>query len=153
MMMMHSIHQQQSALVKKIKKILALYTPGHSFACITYIFPEVKVCCSGFAIPIEDTGLNTNGEGLNRPTLDYKGYVTTNQAGISRQLNSASHIINNYCDRFETVLPSRGQPTFLSGADNDDDAEARMLQRKKILNEIVNDFAELGNVYEQLGII
>lgn len=132
------------------KDILAVYTPGHTYGSVTYIFPQSKVCCSGCTIPIEDNlpsgytmGLGmTTGVG---PRLDYSGYLTTNSGGIERQVESARHIASIYADRFEILLPARGPPVNLS--------EFTAEERSGILHGMLNDFAEIGRVYSSLGIL
>jgi hypothetical protein len=78
------------------------------------------------------------------PALDCRGYITTSRAGISRQMQSARSLINTYSDRFEVVLPSRGDPLY-----TDDDAQ----ERKKELLDIVNEYDRIGKIYEELGIM
>lgn len=125
-------------------RILAIFTPGHSFGSVSYVFPETKVCCSGFTLPVEDTRAEENwGIGGAGPALDCRGYITTNRAGINRQVESARSLISQYIDRFEVVLPSRGDPLFLE--DNLDD-------RKNSLLSIVDQYDKIGQIYEQLGI-
>ena len=127
------------------KRLLAVYTPGHTFGSLTYIFPEIQACCSGYTIPIEDdrydeaTGIGGGGG----PALDFQGYVTTSRAGMSRMMESARNVVNTYSDRFNTVLPSRGDPLYVSGDEQD---------RKKALNDIIDQYDKIGKVYEQLGI-
>jgi hypothetical protein len=127
------------------KRVLAVFTPGHSFGSMSYIFPETKVCCSGFSIPVEDSRAEENPgiEGAG-PALDCRGYITTSRAGISRQMQSARSLIKTYSDRFEVVLPSRGDPLYTDG-----DAE----ERKKELLDIVNEYDRIGKIYEELGIM
>lgn len=129
------------------KLILALYTPGHSFGSVCYIFPEREICCSGFALPIQDTRSQANSGGMLEagPTLDYRGYLTTNKGGIQRQVESARHLINTYNDRFSIILPSRGPSTFLS--------DCGPIKRAQILNDALNEFRDTGEAYERLGIL
>jgi hypothetical protein len=132
------------------KDILAIYTPGHTYGSVTYIFPQTKVCCSGCAIPVEDNIPSGYTMGLGMatgvgPRLDYSGYLTTNSGGIERQVESARHIVSVYADRFDILLPARGPPVKLS----DFTAE----ERSGILHGMLNDFAEIGRVYSSLGIL
>ena len=125
------------------KRILAVYTPGHTFGSVSYVFPEVNVCCSGSTLPVEDP--RRNGSSMTGPVLDCRGYITTNQAGIQRQMESARHLVQTYGDRFTTVLPSRGDPLqFL-----DDD---RPEERQAILLDMIDQYRRIGQIYEQLGI-
>lgn len=126
------------------KRILAIYTPGHTFGSVSYVFPEVGVCCSGFTIPCEDprTVENLGSDNLPGPMLDYRGFVTTTQ-DQHRQMDSARMLINTYTDRFSLVLPSRGDPFQLAG-----DTESR----KEVLLGSVAQFELLGEIYSQLGI-
>jgi hypothetical protein len=127
------------------KRVLAVFTPGHSYGSMSYIFPQTKVCCSGFTIPAEDSRADENpGMQGAGPALDCRGYITTSRAGISRQMQSAKSLINTYSDRFEVVLPSRGDPLY-----TDDDAD----ERKKELLDIVNEYGRIGKIYEELGIM
>jgi glyoxylase-like metal-dependent hydrolase (beta-lactamase superfamily II) len=127
------------------KRVLAVFTPGHSYGSMTYIFPETNVCCSGFTIPVEDGRAEENPgiEGAG-PALDCRGYITTSRAGISRQMQSARNLIKTYSDRFEVVLPSRGDPLYTAG-----DAK----ERQKELLDIVNEYDRIGKIYEELGIM
>lgn len=127
------------------KRLLAVYTPGHTFGSLTYIFPEIQVCCSGYTIPIEDDRYDeaTGTGGGGGPALDFRGYVTTTRAGMSRMMESARNVVNTYSDRFNTVLPSRGDPLSLSGSEQD---------RIEALNDIIDQYDKIGKVYEQLGI-
>jgi glyoxylase-like metal-dependent hydrolase (beta-lactamase superfamily II) len=127
------------------KRVLAVFTPGHSYGSMSFIFPETKVVCSGFTIPVEDSRAEENPgiEGAG-PALDCRGYITTSRAGISRQMQSARSLINTYSDRFEVVLPSRGDPLY-----TDDDA----MERKTELLNIVNEYDRIGKIYEELGIM
>jgi hypothetical protein len=59
-------------------------------------------------------------------------------------MQSAKSLINTYSDRFEVVLPSRGDPLY-----TDDDAD----ERKKELLDIVNEYGRIGKIYEELGIM
>lgn len=130
------------------KDILAIYTPGHTYGSLTYIFPRTKVCCSGFTIPVEDTRASASAVGLPMgagPKLDFSGYLTTNSGGVDRQIESARHIAALYSDRFEVVLPSRGPPVNLG--------KYSIADRSQILHDIINEFAELGAIYNQMGII
>ncbi len=130
------------------KEILAIYTPGHTYGSVSYIFPQSKICCSGFTIPVEDVRADASAAGIPRgagPKLDYSGYLTTNTGGLDRQVESARHLASVYNDRFEVVLPSRGPPVSLGGYT----AEGR----SRILHDMLNEFAKLGQVYESLGIL
>jgi len=137
------------------KEILALYTPGHTYGSVTYIFPNVKICCSGYTIPLEDARTEGASGSMAGPTMDYRGYITTNQGGMARQIESAQHLIDVYGDRFEAVLPSRGSPVCLAGDRNGTgtDTQRNVKYRARIWGQVLNDYAELGKVYEQLGII
>eukprot|EP00560_Eucampia_antarctica_P006213 CAMPEP_0197825834 /NCGR_PEP_ID=MMETSP1437-20131217/2863_1 /TAXON_ID=49252 ORGANISM="Eucampia antarctica, Strain CCMP1452" /NCGR_SAMPLE_ID=MMETSP1437 /ASSEMBLY_ACC=CAM_ASM_001096 /LENGTH=503 /DNA_ID=CAMNT_0043426003 /DNA_START=169 /DNA_END=1683 /DNA_ORIENTATION=+ len=125
-------------------RILAIYTPGHTFGSVSFVFPEMGVCCSGFTIPFESSreALNMGVRGAG-PNLDYRGFITTNSAGISKQMNSARHLVDTYCDRFQEVLPARGNPVLLSGSVNN---------RRNVLFDILQQYEEVGKIYEELGI-
>mmetsp|Transcript_10917 Transcript_10917/g.20161 ORF Transcript_10917/g.20161 Transcript_10917/m.20161 type:complete len:119 (-) Transcript_10917:77-433(-) len=111
---------------------------------MTYIFPELGLCASGFTLPLEDPRIEENtGMDSTGPALDCRGYITTSKAGISRQMESARHLVNNYVDRFQIVLCSRGDPFYF---------EQNIEQRKESLLEIIDQFEKLGEIYEQLGI-
>lgn len=129
------------------KDVLAVYTPGHTFGSVTYIFPKLRLCCSGWLIPVEDTRSSANVAGLATagPALDYRGYITTNSGGIDRQIESARNLINVYGDRFDAILPSRGPPVTLG--------HLPLVSRQRILHDMLNEYAELGRVYNSLGII
>ena len=126
------------------KAILAIYTPGHSFGSVSYVFPKMNVCCSGFTIPVEDNRIEDN-EGFmdTGPALDVRGYITTSQAGIKRQMESARALVTTYHDRFSTILPSRGAPLLLGGS-----AE----ERKEDLLQTIDQYQRIGKIYSQLGI-
>jgi hypothetical protein len=127
------------------KRLVAVYTPGHTYGSVAYVFPDVGVCCSGFTIPIE-----ASREGIDEfntsagPTLDCRGYITTSQAGIARQMESARNLVEQYGDRFETVLPSRGDPLLW--------LPTSAKERKRLLLDLIQQFEKIGKVYEELGI-
>lgn len=126
------------------KRILAVYTPGHSFGSISYVFPEIGVCCSGFTIPVEDTRDEENpGMGTTGPALDCRGYITTSRGGIEKQMESARHLVRTYSDRFDTVFASRGDPLVLGGDHK---------ERREALLDIIDQYDKIGKIYEQLGI-
>lgn len=129
------------------KDIIAVYTPGHTFGSVTYIFPKLQVCCSGFTMPVEDTRSSANVVGLSTagPALDYRGYITTNSGGIERQIESARSLVAVYADRFGALLPARGPPVTLG--------HLPLVERQRILQDMLNEYAELGRVYESMGII
>lgn len=132
------------------KRLLAIFTPGHSFGSVSYVFPERMICCSGYTIPVEDMGYDINdgyveSSASSGPTLDCRGYVTTNKAGIERQIDSAKKLINQYSDRFHTILPSRGNPLFV-------DVNFEQ-SRKAALLDLIKQYEKVGRIYEQLGII
>ena len=126
------------------KRVLAVYTPGRSFGSISYVFPDIQLCASGFTLPIEDTRSEENwGMDGTGPALDCRGYITTSRAGIERQMESSRDLINSYADRFNVILPSRGDPFFMDG-----DVE----ERKDYLLDIIGQYEKVGQIYERLGI-
>jgi hypothetical protein len=125
------------------KAILAIYTPGHSFGSVSYVFPETKVCCSGFTVPVEDSRIEDNEGFATGPALDVRGYITTSRAGILRQMTSARHLVTTYADRFHTILPSRGGPLTLGGSTQ---------ERQEELLATIDQYERIGQIYEQLGI-
>ena len=126
------------------KRILAIYTPGRTYGSVSYVFPEIGVCASGFTIPIEDSRNDENlGLGATGPALDCRGYISTSKAGIARQTESARNLIQNYIDRITVLLPSKGDPVFLDGSTT---------QRRRWLMDIVKQYEKIGTIYEQLGI-
>merc|ERR1711862_823372 len=105
-------------------RLLAVYTPGHTFGSVTYVFPKRGICCSGYVLPLESQRLSFvdyghNDESDSRrsvtavpvqdqgPRLDYQGYLATSMSR-SRQMSSALLLINRYIDRFNVVLPAEG---------------------------------------------
>lgn len=129
---------------EKDKEILAVYTPGHSFGAVSYVFPKTGLCCSGFTIPVEDTRDEENpGLGNAGPALDCRGYITTSRGGVAKQMESARQLVRNYCDRFRAVLPSRGDPLIL---------EDNLEVKRKVLFDIFDQYLKIGRIYEQLGI-
>eukprot|EP00536_Pseudo-nitzschia_multiseries_P000138 jgi/Psemu1/178083/e_gw1.3.216.1 len=126
------------------KRILAVYTPGRTFGSMTYVFPDLKLCASGYSLPLEDSREDENtGMDSPGPALDHRGYITTSKAGMSRQIESAKELIETYADRFEILLTARGDPFYFEGDARD---------RRKTLLEIMGQYEKLGNIYEQLGI-
>jgi hypothetical protein len=132
---------------EKGKSILAIYTPGHTYGSITYIFPRTRVCCSGYTLPVEDTRSSSNNVAGSTagPALDYRGYVTTNVGDWERQMESARTLVQTYSSSFDVVLPSKGAPIRLK--------EYEMHERTSMLMDMIEEFAELGKVYSQMGII
>jgi len=141
-------------------RLLAVYTPGHTFGSVTYIFPNRGICCSGYGIPLESSGntasqddyyddfdesqVSTSGAVPPQgPRLDYQGYLATS-ASRPRQMSSALSLINNYIDRFRVVLPARGDVVFL-----DSEEEAR----KREIMESVGLYKKIGDIYGRLGIV
>jgi len=126
------------------KRILAIYTPGRTYGSMSYVFPEIRMCASGFTIPVEDSR-NDQSMGMSStgPAMDCRGYITTTNAGISRQTESARNLITKYIDRITILLPSRGDPVFLDG---------NTRQRQGFLLDIVEQYEKIGKIYEQLGI-
>jgi hypothetical protein len=125
------------------KGVLAVFTPGHSFGSVSYVFPQQSVVASGFTIPVEETRAEDNIGGLTGPSLDCRGYISTSRAGIQRQMESARQLIEQYADRFQVVLPSRGDPLFLEDA---------VAARKAYLKEVIDQYDRIGQIYELLGI-
>ena len=126
------------------KRVLAVYTPGRSFGSMTYVFPELQLCASGFSLPLEDSrGEENYGMDSAGPALDHRGYVTTSKAGIARQVESARKLVDSYIDRFEIILTARGDPFYLE--DNVD-------ERRQTLLETIGQYEKLGSIYERLGI-
>jgi len=126
------------------KQILAVYTPGRSYGSMTYVFPELDLCASGFSIPLEDSrDAENRGMDSAGPALDHRGYITTSKAGMSRQTESAKKFVNTYVDRFDILLTARGDPFYLD--ENTED-------RRQILLGIMDQYEKLGNIYERLGI-
>ena len=128
------------------KQILAVYTPGRTYGSVCYVFPDIKLCASGFTVPIEDSRHDTNYGSFDNtgPPLDCRGFITTSRAGITKQMESARDLISNYVDRFNVLLPaSQSDPFFIEGNTE---------QRSKELMEIINQYERIGDIYEQLGI-
>ena len=126
------------------KRVLAIYTPGRSFGSMTYVFPELQLCASGYSLPLEDSREEENyGMDSAGPALDHRGYITTSKAGMLRQVDSARKLVISYIDRFDIILTARGDPFYLEGDIN---------ERRRMLLEIMDQYEKLGNVYEQLGI-
>lgn len=126
------------------RRVLAVYTPGRTFGSMTYVFPELRLCASGFSLPIEDSREEENhGIDSPGPTLDHRGYITTSKAGMSRQIESSKKFVNSYVDRFEVILSARGDPFYFDR--NEDD-------RRETLLEIMGRYEKMGKIYEQLGI-
>lgn len=126
------------------KRVLAVYTPGRTHGSVSYIFPELGLCASGYTLPLEDTRRESWGvDSTAGPALDARGFITTNKAGISKQMESARKLANDYSDRFQIVLPCRSDPFYL---------EEDVGERRQTLLEIADQYEKLGNIYEQLGI-
>ncbi|KAI2506973.1 hypothetical protein MHU86_7470 [Fragilaria crotonensis] len=125
------------------KRLLAVYTPGHTHGTLSYVFPDVNVVVSGFTIPIEDPGSVNEGQYV-APAMDVRGYITTSGAGMTKQMESARRLVNTYGDRFGIVLPARDDPFFLDGLEED--------ERKNIMLRIIDQYDKIGQVYSQIGI-
>ncbi|GKY93358.1 hypothetical protein MPSEU_000303400 [Mayamaea pseudoterrestris] len=127
------------------KQVIAVYTPGHTYGSVSYVFPHQFIVASGFTIPVEDDRVDENlGDASTGPALDCRGYISTSKAGMQKQMESARKLIDEYIDRFKFVLPSRGNPLFLQN-----DLETR----RTYMNEIVDQYDRIGQIYEQLGIL
>ena len=145
-------------------RLLAVYTPGHTFGSVTYIFPKRNLCCSGFALPLEssssvmdtiddDDGDDDDDDSFGNgssgslppigPRLDYQGYLATS-ASRPRQMSSALSLINRYIDRFRVVLPARGDIVFLDSSEE---------KRKRDLLESVGLYRKMSDIYGRLGIV
>jgi hypothetical protein len=125
------------------RRILAVYTPGYSFGSLSYVFPAMGVCCSGFTIPVEDSRFEENeGTGTPGPAIDCRGYMSSSRAR-TRQMESAKAFVNVYADRFSVVLPSRGDPLFL---------DETIIERKQALLDVIEQYEKIGEIYERLGI-
>ena len=138
-------------------RLLAVYTPGHTFGSVTYIFPKRGICCSGYSLPLEssstlavdddddDPASVAGSTPIPRqgPRLDYQGYMATS-ASRPRQMSSATSLIDNYIDRFRVVLPARGDVVFL-----DSEKETR----KRELLESIGLYQKMGDIYSRLGIV
>lgn len=141
------------------KDVVVVYTPGHTFGSLSFVFPNVAVCCSGYTLPLEDTRPDAAmGSTMPGPMMDYRGYITTNRGGMNKQIESARFLINVYGDRFRSVLPSRGSPVCLRGDEEDcggekPDCQETIDYRARVWNQLLDDYAEVGRVYDQLGII
>jgi hypothetical protein len=132
------------------QSILAIYTPGHTFGAMCYVFPKLNVCCTGYTVPCEESreteeemryagNVGSNPAG---PFLDYRGYVTTSQ-DLRRQMESAERFVTTYVDRFTALLPAYGEPVFLDKNDVED--------RRETLLQLLGQYRKLGEVYRQLG--
>ena len=152
--------------------LLAVYTPGHTYGSVTYVFPRRGICCSGYALPLDGSeyrnrygdddviggddgdddrgplgGVGVGGGPMPPPPwgprLDHRGYLATS-ASRQRQMSSALSLIDDYIDRFTVVLPARGDAVFL-----DRDAETR----RRELMESVGLYKRIGDIYARLGIV
>lgn len=126
------------------KRLLAVFTPGHTHGTLSYVFPETNVVVSGFTIPVEDSGAVNQGQ-FAGPAMDARGYITTSGAGMTKQMESARQLVNTYGDRFGIVLPSRDDPLFLD--------ELSVQDRKSAILRIIDQYDEIGQIYSQLGIL
>jgi glyoxylase-like metal-dependent hydrolase (beta-lactamase superfamily II) len=129
------------------KQLLAIYTPGHTFGSLSFVFPERKICCSGYTVPVEDPRTSENDQDdmdvrSQGPVLDCRGYITTSRAGLSKQMQSARFLVDTYADRFDVILPSQGEPWFLPD----------LPMRQEVLRETLRQYQRIGDIYGQLGI-
>jgi hypothetical protein len=131
---------------EKDKLVLAIYTPGHTYGSVSYVFPQQSLVASGFTVPVEETRVEDNlgGDAMTGPAIDCRGYIATSRGGIRRQMESARRLVNEYIGRFSVVLPSRGDPLFL---------ESDITARTAHMNEIIDQYDRIGQIYEQLGIV
>ena len=120
------------------KSILTVYTPGHTYGSITYLFPRTRVCCSGFTLPVEDTRSSSNNVAGSSagPSLDYRDYVTTNMGDWERQMESARTLVHTYSSSFDVVLPSKGAPVRLK--------EYGEHERSSMLLDMIDEFFGIG---------
>jgi glyoxylase-like metal-dependent hydrolase (beta-lactamase superfamily II) len=117
--------------------ILAVYTPGHTMGSMCYVMPPLELCFSGHTLPEDQFRDNVRFDGL--------GTVSTNKAGLLRQVDSALHFADTYVDRFHTILPSRGNVIYLPK----DDLE----QRRSSLKLAIKQFGKVAKAYSDLGIL
>eukprot|EP00934_Nitzschia_sp_Nitz4_P006886 Nitzschia sp. Nitz4//scaffold20_size174350//102778//104160//NITZ4_002110-RA/size174350-processed-gene-0.277-mRNA-1//1//CDS//3329541833//6876//frame0 len=113
------------------KRILAVNTPGRSSGSLSYIFPEVGLCASGYSIPLEDSGSGTEFS----PKVDHLGYISTSKVGLAVQMRFTTQLVENYIDRFDVVLLSLGGAVALRGDTG---------ERRQSLMSVVNKYAALG---------
>lgn len=141
--------EENRKMLETNTSIIACYTPGHTSGSVCYIFTKLKLCCSGFTIPIENNDVTQDQDTGIR--LDYKGYVTTNKGGIKRQIDSVNEMMNKYCKNYiDVILPSRGGVYYLPTGSSDDD----FLYERKMneLKDMMEKFVKVGDIYESLGI-
>jgi glyoxylase-like metal-dependent hydrolase (beta-lactamase superfamily II) len=117
--------------------ILAVYTPGHTMGSMCYVMPPLELCFSGHTLPEDQFRDNVRFDGL--------GTVSTNKAGLLRQVDSALHFAETYVDRFHTIFPSRGNVIYLPK----DDLE----QRRSSLKLAITQFGKVAKAYSDLGIL
>jgi hypothetical protein len=148
--------------------ILAIFTPGHTFGSVSYVFPRFGVCCSGFTLPLEDRNERpvaiTDAEEDDDddddvrdtllPSLDFRGYLTTSAAGMVKQMQSAQILVDRYSDRFHIVCPARGNPLHLNDviANTQLNNVSKIEQRRQTLTRLIGQYQRLGEIYNQLGI-
>ena len=141
-------------------RLLAVFTPKHTFGSVTYVFPRRGICCSGYALPLEsnvgdvfDNDDDKDEDSLfaavrmsqppRGPRLDFQGYLATS-ASRPQQMSSAMSLIDDYIDRFWVVLPARGDAVFL---------DHETITRKKELMESMGLYKKIGEIYSWLGIV
>ncbi|KAL7573121.1 hypothetical protein ACA910_018796 [Epithemia clementina (nom. ined.)] len=142
--------------------IVAVCTPGHAFGSLSFVFPNVGLCASGYTLPVEDERYEDNdntGRVVGGPALDVRGYITTSRAGVLRQMQSARQLVQDYSDRCSrAILPSRGNPLVWSrprrqtSGDSTKDDLALAQERKAYLLAMIDQYDKIGQIYEQLGI-
>lgn len=117
------------------KRILAVFTPGHTMGSVCYVMPFLHLCFSGNTIP----------ENTDRFRFDGLGPISTNSAGLSRQVESAHKLVESYIDRFHTILPAQGNAIILHECDEQ--------QRRSFLDRLINHFDKVAKAYTNLGIL
>jgi hypothetical protein len=102
-----------------------------------YVMPPLQLCFSGHTIPEDTLRDSIRFDGL--------GPVSTNQAGLVRQVNSALSFAESYVDRFYTILASRGNIIELPKGDQE--------QRRYYLESLIKQFGKVAKAYSDLGIL
>ncbi len=156
-------------------RLLAVYTPGHTFGSVTYVFPRRGICCSGYALPLDgsvddiDDGINSyvdddisdgaSSSSSSPPTIGYGGGRSVppprgprlDYRGYLATSASRPRQMSSALSLIDDYV-DRFRVVLPARGDAvflDQDAD----KRKRELMESVGLYKKIGDIYSRLGIV